>query len=114
MGVLSLLQNIFLTQDLNQGLRHCEQILYQLSHKESLKWHMRPFQVYAVQAEYRMADHLLPPLSRNGLRLVNILLKTTFSMYKYYFKEVVMVHGEGNGTPLQYSCLENPMDGRAW
>ena len=21
---------------------------------------------------------------------------------------------EGNGTPLQYSCLENPMDGRAW
>ena len=23
-------------------------------------------------------------------------------------------HGEGNGNPLQYSCLENPMDGRAW
>ena len=22
--------------------------------------------------------------------------------------------GEGNGNPLQYSCLENPMDGRAW
>ena len=22
--------------------------------------------------------------------------------------------GEGNGTPLQYSCLENPMDGRTW
>ena len=22
--------------------------------------------------------------------------------------------GEGNGTPLQYSCLENPVDGRAW
>ena len=23
-------------------------------------------------------------------------------------------HGEGNGTPLQYSCLENPMDGGDW
>ena len=23
------------------------------------------------------------------------------------------VGGEGNGTPLQYSCLENPMDGGA-
>ena len=23
-------------------------------------------------------------------------------------------HGEGNGTPLQYSCLENPMDRGAW
>ena len=22
--------------------------------------------------------------------------------------------GEGNGNPLQYSCLEKPMDGGAW
>ena len=22
--------------------------------------------------------------------------------------------GEGNGNPLQYSCLENPMDREAW
>ena len=22
--------------------------------------------------------------------------------------------GESNGTPVQYSCLENPMDGGAW
>ena len=26
----------------------------------------------------------------------------------------VYTFGEGNGTPLQYSCLENPMDGEAW
>ena len=25
-----------------------------------------------------------------------------------------LVIGEGNGSPLQYSCLENPMDGGAW
>ena len=25
-----------------------------------------------------------------------------------------LFHGEGNGNPLQYSCLENPMDGGAW
>ena len=24
------------------------------------------------------------------------------------------MHGEGNGTLLQYSCLKNPMDGGAW
>ena len=23
-------------------------------------------------------------------------------------------HGQGNGNPLQYSCLENPMDTGAW
>ena len=27
---------------------------------------------------------------------------------------VTTLVGEGNGTPLQYSCLENPMDGGAW
>ena len=25
-----------------------------------------------------------------------------------------LCHGEGNGNPLQYSCLENPMDSGAW
>ena len=28
--------------------------------------------------------------------------------------QVVINSREGNGTPLQYSCLENPMDGGAW
>ena len=30
------------------------------------------------------------------------------------FIQLTLEHGEGNGTPLQYSCLENPMDGGAW
>ena len=28
--------------------------------------------------------------------------------------KVQSIFGEGKGTPLQYSCLENPMDGGAW
>ena len=36
-GSRSLLQGIIPTQRLNQGLRHCRRILYQLSHQESLK-----------------------------------------------------------------------------
>ena len=35
-GSLSLLRGIFLTQELNQGLLHCRQILYQLSYQEAL------------------------------------------------------------------------------
>ena len=27
---------------------------------------------------------------------------------------IATISGEGDGTPLQYSCLENPMDGGAW
>ena len=64
MGSLSLLQWIFLTQELNRGLLHCRQILYQLSY--------------------------------------------------HNYSHVCTKEGEGNGTPLQYCCLENPMDGGAW
>ena len=31
-----------------------------------------------------------------------------------YFVHVFKLNGEGDGTPLQYSCLGNPMDGGAW
>ena len=34
------------------------------------------------------------------ITIFNVLLRTTFR--------------EGSGTPLQYSCLENPMDGGTW
>ena len=41
----------------------------------------------------------------------------TLSLWRYLFLQYIQVNitlGEGNGTPLQYSCLENPMDGGAW
>ena len=50
----------------------------------------------------------------------------TFSSHKYPEVELLgqviilflhfsnLYNGEGNGNPLQYSCLENPMDGIAW
>ena len=31
-----------------------------------------------------------------------------------FFNMASLGNGEGNGTPLQYSCLENPMDRGAW
>jgi len=31
-----------------------------------------------------------------------------------FLQETCITFEEGNGNPLQYSCLENPMDGGAW
>ena len=39
-----------------------------------------------------------------------IFKKFCIYIYAHYYSHL----GEGNGTPLQYSCLENPMDGGAW
>ena len=38
-----------------------------------------------------------------------LLLRDIHYINIYYSQK-----GEGNGTPLQYPCLENPMDGGAW
>ena len=32
----------------------------------------------------------------------------------FLISRAMQLVGEGNGTPLQCSCLENPMDGGAW
>ena len=42
-------------------------------------------------------------------------LSRAYAVDIQHFKSVVnLLFGEGNGTPLQYSCLQNPMDGEAW
>ena len=41
------------------------------------------------------------------LLIVSFFVQKLFSLIRSHF-------GEGNGTPLQYSCLENPMEGGAW
>ena len=33
---------------------------------------------------------------------------------RLHFHFLLLCIGEGNGNPLQYSCLENPRDGGAW
>ena len=50
------------------------------------------------------------------LKSRDITLLTKVHLVKAIVFPVVMYgcDGEGNGNPLQYSCLENPMDGGAW
>ena len=45
----------------------------------------------------------------------HFFLQGRFSFVIYFIHSVTSVYiREGNGTQLQYSCLENPMDGGAW
>ena len=47
-----------------------------------------------------------------GLCCIAIFCFHSFPMV--IFSRLSQSNGEGNGTPLQYSCLENPMDGGTW
>ena len=71
---------------------------------------------------------------RHGTRCHDLSFKSTFSLSSFtfikrffnsllsairvfssaYLRLSKLSHGEGNGNPLQYSCLENPMDRGAW
>ena len=57
-------------------------------------------------------DNVLCPLKLES----TIFLKSFALCPKGYsiFYMPKIYEGESNGTPLQYSCLENPMDGGAW
>ena len=55
------------------------------------------------------------PSSYEVLPVLEEVVMVAGSNYPFSFwKPLIVTSGEGNGTPLQYSCLENPMDGGVW
>ena len=51
------------------------------------------------------------------LLIVSFAVQKLLSLIRSHLLIFVFISvtlGEGSGTPLQYSCLENPMDGGAW
>ena len=50
---------------------------------------------------------------RRGRQRIRLLNRITDSM-NMSLSKLWEILGEGNGTPLQYSCLANPMGGGAW
>ena len=52
----------------------------------------------------------------SDMELLAVLLKAESKRNKERLSLTLLLHSlvEGNGTPLQYSCLENPMDRGAW
>ena len=52
-----------------------------------------------------------------GHMLLNLTQSSHINFLQFHYKKLslqfLIACREGNGTPLQYSCLENPMDGGA-
>ena len=42
------------------------------------------------------------------------LMQSSHQLWRGISHPLTLFDGEGTGNPLQYSCLENPMDGGAW
>ena len=46
--------------------------------------------------------------------IYEICFKNRVFLFVCFFKVIIDYNGEGNGNPLQYSCLEHPRNGGAW
>ena len=86
-GSLSLLQGIFPTQGSNPHFLNYRRVLYQLSHKGT-----------AIGTNKKFLKMKLWNQNR----------------YDFDYFKIALAVWWSNGTSLQYSCLENPMDGGAW
>ena len=81
--------------------------MVQLSHP-----YMTTGKTRALTRETYFVGKVMPLLFNMLSRLVIALLPRSKHLLISWLQSSSV--GEGNGTPLQYSCLENPMDGGAW
>ena len=117
-GSLSLLQEIFPTQGLNQGLPNCRRILYQPTHQRrprTLEWVTYPFSRGSSRARNWTGVSCIA-----GRFFTNFPGSSVGKASASNAGDLGSIPGsgrspgEGNGNPPQYSCLENPMDRWAW
>ena len=96
-------------QGLNPGLPHCKQTPYHpiweplVSNSQRRQWHPTPV--------------LLPGKSHGRRSLVGCSPwgpEESDTTERLHFHFSLSCIGEGNGNPLQWSCLENPRGGGAW
>ena len=90
--------------------------LSELSKKEKDKYHMTPFICGMRRRQWHPTLVLLPGKFHGWRSLVGCSpwgreeSDTTERLHFHFPLSCI----EGNGNPLQCSCLENPMDGEAW
>ena len=64
---------------------------------------------------YNILSFFLDPRYSTVNKVCHVFFEDITQMWSTrFYRWIQGEFGEGNGSPLQYSCLENPMDGGAW
>ena len=75
------------------------------------------FECFSIRRQWQPTPVLLPGKSHGWRSLVGCSpwgLEESDTTEQLHFHFSLSCIGEGNGKPLQCSCLENPRDGGAW
>ena len=79
-----------------------------------INWNKIVFHIHISKMFKVLKFQVLARMQENGNVHVDNNCINWYIFWRRIWWAIVKVMGEGNGTPLQYSCLENPMDGGAW
>ena len=101
-GSLSLLQGIFPTQGSDPGLPHCRQILYQLSHKESLR--------ILEWVGYSFSSRPSLPRNRTGVSYIAGGFFTNWAVLLSHKKECIWVSSNEVDEPRTYYTERSESD----
>ena len=106
-------------------LLHCRQIFYHLSHQRNIYFPLKMWNSFQkeflnctyllIPMEKAMAPHSSTPAWKIPWTEEPGRLQSMGSLrVGHDWATSLSCIGEGNGNPLQCSCLENPRDGEAW
>ena len=101
-----LLRNLYAGQEATVRTRHGTTDWFQIGKEVCQGFILTPC-LFNLCAEYIMQNARLDE-AQAGIRIAR---RNTNNLR---YEDDSSLIGEGNGNPLYYSCLENPMDGGAW
>ena len=78
------------------------------------KWIKKLWYVYTVEYYSAIKMNTSDSVLTGWMNLEPIIQREVSQKEKNKYHILTRIYGEGNSTPLQYSHLENPMDGGAW
>ena len=84
------------------------------SHNTVAPWSLEKWSIAYLTSPLVIQSAHLHNKDREVLEKRKLYTFTELSISQTYLTKVIFFVGEGNGNPLQRSCLENPMDGEAW
>ena len=90
---------------MHSSLRYC---------KLSVVFHNENKYLSILFIHYLLPDLKISPCISSKHIYFSLIMSCVLLSNLLFISSAQDVYGEGKGTPLQYSCLENPMDGGAW
>ena len=78
------------------------------------EWIKKMWYIYTMEYYSAIKRNKIDSVVVIWIKLESVIQSETSQKEENKYRILRHIYGEGNGTPLQYSCLENPTDGGAW